>query len=128
MRVLSNTSPVCNLAVIGRLDLLRERYGEITIPTEVWLELSQLNHPGALAAITCGYEEGWIQIHKLDEHLMLRFHPPLDLGETVAISLANYLKADLLLIDELKGRTAARAHGLKVAGLLGEFSTPKSTG
>jgi len=27
MRVVSNTSPISNLAIIGRLDLLRRRYG-----------------------------------------------------------------------------------------------------
>ena len=29
MRVVSNTSPISNLAIIGRLDLLKRRYGEL---------------------------------------------------------------------------------------------------
>jgi hypothetical protein len=33
MRVVSNTSPVSNLAIIARLDLLHRRYGTIYIPS-----------------------------------------------------------------------------------------------
>lgn len=32
MRVVSNTSPISNLATIGRLELLREQYGSIAVP------------------------------------------------------------------------------------------------
>jgi len=35
MRVVSNTSPISNLAIIGRLSLLRQRYGRVTVPPEV---------------------------------------------------------------------------------------------
>ena len=39
MRVVSNTSPLINLAWIGQLDLLRELYGELLIPEAVWDEI-----------------------------------------------------------------------------------------
>ena len=39
MRVVSNTSPIWNLASIERLDLLRDQFSEILIPHEVWQEL-----------------------------------------------------------------------------------------
>jgi predicted nucleic acid-binding protein len=39
MPVVSNTSPVLNLAIIGQLSLLREQFGEIWIPAAVWEEL-----------------------------------------------------------------------------------------
>jgi hypothetical protein len=43
----------------------------------------------------------------------------LDSGEQEAITLALELQADALLIDELKGRKAAKQHGLKIVGVLG---------
>ena len=42
-------------------------------------------------------------------------------GETAAIALALAVKADLLLMDEKRGRAAARHAGLTVAGVLGEL-------
>lgn len=37
--VVSNTSPLLNLALIDRLDLLEEQFGTIVIPEQVWEEL-----------------------------------------------------------------------------------------
>ena len=39
MPVVSNTSPVLNLAIIGQLSLLHEQFGEIWIPSAVLGEL-----------------------------------------------------------------------------------------
>jgi predicted nucleic acid-binding protein len=43
----------------------------------------------------------------------------LDAGEEDAIALALELHADLLLMDDEEGATAARAKGLEVTGTLG---------
>ena len=40
MIVVSNTSPLTNLAAIGRFNLLHEIYGDLHIPEAVWQELS----------------------------------------------------------------------------------------
>jgi uncharacterized protein len=53
---------------------------------------------------------------------------PLDQGETAAILLACQLKADVLLMDEKRGREAARHCGLVVAGVLGELVHAKFAG
>jgi predicted nucleic acid-binding protein len=47
--VVSNASPLINLARIGDLDLLRRLYGEIVIPEAVWDEVgvSGVGQPGA---------------------------------------------------------------------------------
>ena len=51
MLVVSNTSPICNLAIIGRLELLRLQFGEILIPPAVKIELNMLRDANARKAI-----------------------------------------------------------------------------
>ena len=53
---------------------------------------------------------------------------PLDPGELEAIALALATQADVLLIDEKRGRAAARQAGLVVAGVLGELLHAKFGG
>jgi len=49
MSVVSNASPLINLAWIGKLDLLRRLYGELFIPEAVWHEvvIEGAGQPGA---------------------------------------------------------------------------------
>lgn len=127
MRVVSNTSPLSNLAVIGRLDLLKRRYGSVLIPPAVQRELSALSHVEAQARLNTAFREGWLMMHPLSSPPPL-MPLPLDLGETEAIALALTTKADVLLMDEKRGREAARHHGLKVAGVLGELLWARQVG
>lgn len=55
MRVVSNTSPLSNLAIIGRLDLLKQRYSTVRVPPAVSRELA------ALPIRTNGDWEGWLK-------------------------------------------------------------------
>lgn len=120
MRAVSNTSPISNLAIIGRLDLLKRRYGSVRIPPAVATELSALSHPEAKARITAALAEGWLVVAK-DRSCSIQLPFPLDAGETQAIGLALATKADVLLMDEKRGREAARRNGLAVGGVLGEL-------
>ena len=127
MRVVSNTSPLSNLAIIGRLDLLKQRYGTVQIPSAVAKELSALSHPAAKALITAALAEGWLRVTAPPPAPPpLPF--PLHAGETEAIALAVVTQADVLLMDEKRGREAARRNGLTVAGALGELLHARQAG
>ncbi len=52
----------------------------------------------------------------------------LDPGEAEAIALVVERQADLLLVDERRGRRIAKAAGIKVTGLLGVVAAAKSSG
>lgn len=127
MRVVSNTSPLCNLAIIDRLDLLKLRYGRVAIPPAVAQELSALTHPEAKARLNSALTDGWLVVETPTAPAPLLPYP-LDAGETEAIALALSTGADVLLMDERRGREAARRNGLTVAGMLGELLHARHAG
>ncbi|MCS6918460.1 MAG: DUF3368 domain-containing protein [Fimbriimonadales bacterium] len=127
MIVVSNTSPLANLAAVGRLHLLADLYGTILIPVGVQLELQRGEQRGDHLPFLSSTQ--WLITRPVSESFLQTLAPySLDLGETQAIGLALELKADILLIDERKGRQAAKSLGLRVAGTLGTLIAAKRRG
>lgn len=118
MIVVSNTSPLTNLAAIGDFDLLGKLFGELRIPNAVWEELNWrgIAWPGRDAVA----EAGWIHRHAPQNSVAVTaLLDDLDRGEAEAIVLALELGADLLLLDETDGRRHAQRMGLRVVGTVG---------
>jgi predicted nucleic acid-binding protein len=116
--VVSDTSPILNLACIGRLDLLHALYRQIVIPPAVFHELA-LADPDAPGAAQVRSAD-WIAQHPIANKPLVRaLRLELDAGEAEAIACALELKATLLLMDERRGREIAQRMGLPVLGLLG---------
>jgi predicted nucleic acid-binding protein len=115
MIVVSDTSPILSLALIGRLDLLRELYGSIVIPEAVRQEIMATDQSGAREVS----QADWIITRPIDPDVALKLlRREVDRGEAEAIGLALQLKADVLLIDERKARSLAQYLDLNVVGLL----------
>jgi uncharacterized protein len=129
MLAVSNTSPLSNLAFIGRLDLLKSQFSVLWIPTAVAQELKAHPDPAALAAIDAAMRDQFIRIAQVQDTplkrmLLLQVHA----GEAEAIAMAADLKADALLIDEHEGRALAAQAGLVVTGTLGVLLRAKRSG
>lgn len=127
MIVVSDTSPIINLAAIGRLDILATLYGQILIPDAVYMEivLAGAGLPGADDVRAAS----WIETRSIaDLTLASGLQLELDRGEAEAISLAVDTHADLLLMDERRGRKAAARIGVPVLGLLGVVVHAKRLG
>lgn len=120
MPVVSNTSPVLNLAIIGRLSLLHEQFGEIWIPAAVLEELRvEEDLPGS-QAVREALEARWLQVEEVKNQALVQvLQRDLDKGEAEAIALAVQVKAERTLLDEREARRVAKSLGLKVTGLLG---------
>ena len=120
MPVVSNTSPIMNLAIIGELSLLRDQFGEVLIPGAVLEELRvEENLPGS-QSVSDALKAGWIRIEAVKQDSLVRaMERDLDKGEAEAIALAMQVNADWVLKDERDGRKAAKSMKLKVVGVLG---------
>ena len=127
MKVVSNASPLINLARIGHLALLNSVYGRITIPEAVWHEVvvAGAGKPGAQDVRSAT----WLSRQPVSNQALVNaLRQDLDAGEAEAIALATELKADLLLMDERLARETAQHLGVRCVGLLGTLVIAKRQG
>lgn len=125
MRVVVNTTPLICLAIINKLALLEELYGEIYIPSKVFEEAIKEEKLGSKEIEIWGKSKvSFVKNILLKNNLMVN----LDEGEAEVITLALDIKADLVIIDENKGRLIARYNGLKVSGTIGILLDAKRQG
>lgn len=116
--VVSDTSPLLNLALIEQLPLLRSQFSNITVPTQVWQELA--DGEAGLDALRGLRDDEFLEVVEVEESdLFTEIYYELDLGETAAICRALRQGADLVLLDEKDGRRVARRHDLRVTGVVG---------
>jgi predicted nucleic acid-binding protein len=127
MIVVSNTSPLTNLAAIGHFELLRKLFGEIHIAQGVWEELNKggRRHPGSREVENAS----WIRRHEVSNPTVTALlRRDLDLGDSETLALALELRADLVLLDEQEGRHAANRLGLRPFGVLAILLKAKQQG
>jgi uncharacterized protein len=119
MIVVSDTSPLTALLSVGEEEILPRLFGKVIVPIAVREELMQSH---ALLP-------DWLEVRDVvDLAAAKRLTLMVDAGEAEAIELAKELHADLLLIDERKGRRLAVAEGVSVIGLLGVVVLAKRRG
>ncbi len=124
--IVSNASPLINLARIQRFELLRLFYGELTIPPAVYDEVVTRGSERDGSRNVC--EAIWIrQQSPHDQLAVTALAAELDWGEASA-ALARELNADTLLIDEIRGRRIAQRLGITVKGTIGILTRAKREG
>lgn len=127
MIVVSDTSPIVNLAVIGKLDILPALFGKVYIPTAVYEEIAikGAGQPGAFEI----QHVSWVEVrHCADQNLLQELLHELDPGESESIVLAIELNTPTLLMDEKDGREVALRYHLKPIGILGILIEAKKSG
>ena len=120
MIVVSDTTPIISLMKIGQLNLIEKLFGEIKIPKAVYTEL--ISNPRFKEEAKQIQDSAFIRytiVEDIKSVELLRRATGLDLGESEAIILSDSCGADLLLMDENKGRQVARQMGLHLMGTVG---------
>ena len=123
MIVVSDTTPLIALMKASQLELLQKLFGKILIPQAVYQELTsnEAFQEEAAAIRNCPFLEV-VSISDGRVVDILRRATGLDLGESEAIIYAESSSADVLLIDERKGRQVA------VMGSIGVLSEAHASG
>lgn len=115
MLVISDTSAITNLISIKQAKLLHQLFGTIVIPQAVHEELSDYERQKEYLD-----QVAWLVVKEISAtERLVNLQLSLDAGEAEAIILAQQTNADLLIIDEKKGRKIAEEAGLKIIGLVG---------
>jgi predicted nucleic acid-binding protein len=117
MVVVADASPINFLVQIEAVFVLPKLFGWVVLPKQVQEELQHSAAPSEVRK-WADAPPSWIEIREPhgvpDDKIIL-----LDPGERAAILLAIEIPASLLLIDEKRGRSAARERGLMTLGTLG---------
>lgn len=117
-QVVSNTSPLLNLALIDRLELIERQFSTVTVPQQVWKEL-MAGEAGVEELQKCR-EQGVFDVVTVEEtDLLVEFCRKLDRGEAAALAYALESDADLILLDEREARATAKRHDVSVTGAIG---------
>ena len=127
MIVVSNSSPLIALGRIQHLDILPSLFTAIIVPTAVYREVvvHGVSQPGASALA----KAEWMTVQPVrNTEYVAYLLSTLDQGEAEAILLAQELRANWLLLDEIKARTVARRLSLRVIGVAGVLVLAKQQG
>ena len=120
MIVISDTTPIISLLKIGRLGLLEKLFGEVFIPDAVYAELTaDKRFTEEACAVSDAPYIKTVPVSNPGAVRILRMATGLDQGESEAIVLTDELKADILLMDEAKGRTISGQMGIAIMGTIG---------
>lgn len=120
MIVVSDTTPLISLLKIGRLDLLEKLFGIVYVPQAVYKELT-INERFSDEAEQIDKSRFVVvkEVKNIGAVNILKRATGLDQGESEAIVLSDEMNADILLMDEVKGRKVSEEMGIKVMGTIG---------
>jgi predicted nucleic acid-binding protein len=114
MIVISDTTPLNYLILIDRAIILNQLYEVVVIPQAVLDELLVVGAPEVVRQWILNRPE-WIKVENVLPTDSVEMKE-IEAGEREAILLAEHLKADLVLLDDLRARQIAKTRGLNVVG------------
>jgi len=116
MIIVSDTTPINYLVLIGQIDLLEELFGRVIIPPAVF---DEFHHPGTPEIVSAWVDAAppWLEVKPASSFLLASVRK-LGAGEREAIALAKELGADAVLMDDRKATKEAKRNNLIIIGTL----------
>ncbi len=125
--VVVNTGPLIALATCGQVDLLRCLHWRVVVPNAVIAELGRGRQVSSRIAASAACP-AWVEVVEPQQPISPFLRACLDEGEAAVITLALELGIRRVLIDEQRGRLAARTVGLTVSGSVAVLLRAKRAG
>ena len=125
-KVIVNSTPIIALSKAGRLHLLKELYGQISIPTAVKEEVTRKNDSVKAELESCD----WIHVEPITDFTSKSMYKAkLHDGEVEVMILAQEHEGDhLVIIDDGPARRTAEYLGLTLTGTIGVLIKAKGKG
>ncbi len=116
MIIVSDTSPINYLVLIGQINILEKLFGRVLIPQAVFNEMQREKTPASVKA-WIDAAPPWLEVRQADPAW---FTPKRVIGdgEREAIALAKELNAFAILMDDRDGTKEARENNLQVLGTI----------
>lgn len=123
--VVLNNTPLVALWATGRLDLFRDLFGTVLIPQAVEEEFLAVETASRSRALA---EAPWVKSVAIAQPRRVLAYTGLDQGEAEVLTLAEERDAQLVIIDERRGRRFAERMGIPLTGTLGVLLLAKEAG
>lgn len=136
--VIADAGPLIALAGIGRLDLLHQLFGPVSVTGAVADEVLQGGRFPDGSALARAFDQGFLRREDAQEPVqceqaqaLMNLHQ-IDPGEAFSLVLAQQAQAQgapaLLVMDDLRGRDAAQHQRVAVVGTVGVLLLAKQHG
>ena len=126
MTVVSNTTPLNYLILIGRVEILSALYSQVVVPQAVFLELTSVKAPEVVRDWVTN-APSWLYVEQTGDIADTELRD-IQIGERQTILLAQQILSDFVILDDLKARRIASDRGLNVIGTLGILTAAAEKG
>ena len=116
MIIVSDTTPINYLILVGFIDILEKLFGQVIIPEAVLAEMQRPKTPPPVVAWIAAHP-AWLEVRTANMSFFTA-QKKLGAGESEAIALAKELNADALLTDDRDATKEARRNNLTVYSTL----------
>jgi uncharacterized protein len=124
MLIVADSSALLTLAACESLSLLDQLFDKVRVPPAVFLECTVAGKPGAEVLET--YLRDRVEAVDLEAFVIAAVE--LGRGELEAMALYKRLRADRLLVDDLRARRVARLNSIAIIGSIGVLLLAKEEG
>jgi predicted nucleic acid-binding protein len=130
-KIITNSTPIIGLSIIGKIDLLSDMFDEVFVPEAVYKEIvfsDSVNDHGK-TELKNAIDNGEILLRKIENsHLIHKLYGKLHEGELEVIVGAKELNIEIVAIDEKAARSLAKTFQLRPIGTVGILIIAKGRG